>query len=436
MKFATWNVNSLRARADRVEDWLDETDADVLTIQETKCRDENFPWGMFEMMGYQVAHFGFSQWNGVAIASRVGLDDVEYGFAGQPEFGKNGIDPEVEARAISATVGTKNTDVEPFRLYSLYVPNGRSLEDEHMEYKLRFLDSLHNHVTTDLTDTTRVALTGDFNIAPYDEDVWDMEFFLNNGLTHVSEPERAAFRAFEDSGLVDVGAHGIPDPKPTRTGTTSDCGSPRTKACALTSSWPPNIWPMMSPTHGLTAKLGRVRAHRTTCLWSQNPQTMRHLTFLRVYVPLEQLPARIHGLARAATKLSRADIEAEAAERLNRRLRPDAFRLAPSDTDPPIIRVIEVPDPGGNPRQLFHVEYLTRAAFESVAMRRKYYDDTLYERLVPPTVVETLEKIAELQADAGLISRPLPNFYMQLWNVSLAWLAAFSGTVPSLPSPT
>lgn len=158
---------------------------------------------------------------------------------------------------------------------------------------------------------------------------------------------------------------------------------------------------------------------------------MRHLTFLRVYVPLEQLPARIQGLARAATKLSRADIEAEAAERLNRRLRPDAFRLAPSDTDPPIIRFIEAQDPGGNPHQLFHVEYLTRAAFESVAMRRKYYDDTLYERLVPPKTVETLEKIAELQADAGLISRPLPNFYMQLWNVSLAWLAAFTGTVPS-----
>ena len=114
MKFATWNVNSLRARADRVEDWLDATDADVLTIQETKCRDENFPWGLFEMAGYQVAHFGFSQWNGVAIASRVGLEDVEYGFAGQPEFGKNGVDPQVEARAISATVGTKKTDVEPF----------------------------------------------------------------------------------------------------------------------------------------------------------------------------------------------------------------------------------------------------------------------------------------------------------------------------------
>ncbi|MDN5732275.1 MAG: exodeoxyribonuclease III [Yaniella sp.] len=204
MKFATWNVNSLRARADRVEDWLDATDADVLTIQETKCRDENFPWGLFEMAGYQVAHFGFSQWNGVAIASRVGLEDVEYGFEGQPEFGKNGVDPQVEARAISATVGTKKTDVEPFRLHSLYVPNGRSLEDEHMEYKLRFLNALHSHVTSDLTDTTRLALTGDWNVAPYDEDVWDMELFLEEGLTHVSEPERAAFRAFEDSGLLDV----------------------------------------------------------------------------------------------------------------------------------------------------------------------------------------------------------------------------------------
>ncbi|MDN6637750.1 MAG: exodeoxyribonuclease III, partial [Yaniella sp.] len=87
---------------------------------------------------------------------------------------------------------------------SLYVPNGRSLEDEHMEYKLRFLNALHSHVTSDLTDTTRLALTGDWNVAPYDEDVWDMELFLEEGLTHVSEPERAAFRAFEDSGLLDV----------------------------------------------------------------------------------------------------------------------------------------------------------------------------------------------------------------------------------------
>ena len=267
MKFATWNVNSLRARADRVEDWLDEHDVDVLCIQETKCKDDNFPWGMFEMMGYQVAHFGFSQWNGVAIASRVGLDDVEYGFPGQPEFGKNGVDPQVEARAISATVGTKKTDVEPFRLYSLYVPNGRSLEDEHMEYKIRYLNALHEHITGDLNDDTRVALTGDFNIAPYDEDVWDMEFFLEEGLTHVSEPERAAFRQFEDAGLIDVVRPRHRDPRPTRTGIISACASRRTRACASTSFWRPKTWPTMLRTPGSTVKNARVRAHPTTSRW-------------------------------------------------------------------------------------------------------------------------------------------------------------------------
>lgn len=163
---------------------------------------------------------------------------------------------------------------------------------------------------------------------------------------------------------------------------------------------------------------------------------MRHLTFLRVYLPLDQLPRRIHGLARAATNLSRADIEAEAATCLNRRLRPDAFRLAPSDYDPPIIRVIETQDPGGTTQQLFHIEYLARAAFESADMRRRYFNDDLYQRLVPQRTLDTLEKISELQADAGLISRPVPTFQMKLWNVSLAWLAAFGGRTPSHQTDT
>src|SRR5699024_1613745 len=83
-------------------------------------------------------------------------------------------------------------------------PNGRALDDEHMHYKIEFLEQLHNHITSDLDDSTRVALTGDWNVAPYDEDVWDMEVFLNDGLTHVSEPERTAFRACEHSGLYAV----------------------------------------------------------------------------------------------------------------------------------------------------------------------------------------------------------------------------------------
>lgn len=215
MKIATWNVNSLRARADRVEDWLDAEEPDVLCIQETKCRDENFPWELFERAGYEVAHFGFSQWNGVAIASRVGLEDVQRTFPSQPEFGKNGVDPVQEARAMSAVVGSKAGGIDPVRVWSLYVPNGRALDDEHMEYKLRWLDVLHSHAIAELEadPDARLVLTGDWNVAPRDEDVWDMQFFVDNELTHVSAGERAAFSAFEASGFVDVVRKDHPGPQ-------------------------------------------------------------------------------------------------------------------------------------------------------------------------------------------------------------------------------
>lgn len=198
MKIATWNVNSLRARADRVEAWLDRSDVDVLAIQETKCKDDNFPWDMFEKAGYEVAHFGVSQWNGVAIASRVGLEDVERTFPGQPVFGKD-VDPVQEARAIAATCGG-------VRVWSLYVPNGRALGDPHMAYKIEWLELLRKHAVglLEASPDAQVALTGDWNIAPQDEDVWDIDLFLNNGYTHVSPSERAAFHAFEDSGFTDV----------------------------------------------------------------------------------------------------------------------------------------------------------------------------------------------------------------------------------------
>ncbi|PXA76657.1 exodeoxyribonuclease III [Auritidibacter sp. NML100628] len=194
MKLATWNVNSLRARADRVEDFLERSDTDVLAIQETKCKDENFPWEVFERLGYAVAHFGFNQWNGVAIASRVGLTDVQRTFPGQPAFGKGGHDPVQEARAISAVVG------EDLRVWSLYVPNGRALDDEHMAYKLDWLDALREHIGAELAENPqqKLALVGDWNIAPYDQDVWDIEFFYENEMTHVSAPERERFHAFEE----------------------------------------------------------------------------------------------------------------------------------------------------------------------------------------------------------------------------------------------
>ena len=185
MRLATWNVNSIRSRIDRVTSWLERADVDVLAMQETKCKDDQFPTMPFAALGYEVAHVGHNQWNGVAIASRVGLDDVALGFAGQPAF--NEAD---EARAIGATCGG-------VRVWSLYVPNGRTVEDPHYTYKLEWLAALDNTSSGWLADdpTAPIALVGDWNIAPTDDDVWDVEVF--KGSTHVTEPERAAFRSIE-----------------------------------------------------------------------------------------------------------------------------------------------------------------------------------------------------------------------------------------------
>src|SRR5690625_1652899 len=119
MRIATWNVNSIRTRVDRVIAWLDRTQTDVLAIQETKCRDDQFPHLLFEAAGYEVAHVGVNQWNGVAIVSRLGISDVETAFPGQPTFGRPGQEQILEPRAIGASVGG-------LRVWSLYVPNGRA----------------------------------------------------------------------------------------------------------------------------------------------------------------------------------------------------------------------------------------------------------------------------------------------------------------------
>ena len=199
MKIATWNVNSIRARADRIEDWLDKTEVDVLALQETKTKDETFPFELFEFLGYEVAHYGLNQWNGVAIASRVGLDSVERAFPNQPAFGKPGDPAEVEARAIGATCNG-------VRIWSLYVPNGRGLTDPHMAYKMEWMRQLRTNVNGWLRadPAAQFALVGDWNVAPEDADVWDIDFFRENDLTHVSAPEREAFYALlNDEGLID-----------------------------------------------------------------------------------------------------------------------------------------------------------------------------------------------------------------------------------------
>ncbi|MGI8434258.1 MAG: exodeoxyribonuclease III, partial [Nocardioidaceae bacterium] len=194
MRVATWNVNSIRARLDRAVAWLARSDVDVLAIQETKCRDDQFPSEAFEALGYEVAHLGSSAWNGVALVSRVGLTDVQTHFPGQPGWGAAA---DVEARALSATCAG-------IRVWSLYVPNGRTLGDPHYVYKLDWLARLRAAGESWLAADAdaQIILTGDWNIAPQDDDVWDMRVFAHS--THVSDPEREAFAAIVELGYADV----------------------------------------------------------------------------------------------------------------------------------------------------------------------------------------------------------------------------------------
>jgi len=206
VRIATWNVNSVRARVDRAVAWLQRSDVDVVALQETKCKDAQFPYEAFREVGYEVAHAGLSQWNGVALLSRVGLEDVEVGFPGQPGWSSSPeVEPAPEARAVGATCGG-------VRVWSLYVPNGRSLEDPHLTYKLEWLAALREHGAGLLAadPEAQVALCGDWNVAPTDDDVWDLAAF--EGSTHVSAPERAAFEAVVEAGFADVVRPHAPGP--------------------------------------------------------------------------------------------------------------------------------------------------------------------------------------------------------------------------------
>jgi exodeoxyribonuclease III len=161
-------------------------------MQEIKCKPDQFPYKPFEDAGYQITMHGLNQWNGVAFASKIEAEDVEIGFTGMPEFKEVS-----EARAIAATF-------DGVRLWSLYVPNGRSIDDPHYTYKLEWLDRLAAITAETLENEPELpmALMGDFNIVPLDSDVWDINFFA--GSTHVTPLERQAFEAFEQIGFKDV----------------------------------------------------------------------------------------------------------------------------------------------------------------------------------------------------------------------------------------
>lgn len=181
MRIATWNVNSLKARLEKLAWWVGRTAPDVLLLQETKLADADVPREAMARLGYEVAHCGEGRWNGVAIASRIGLDDVV-----RPE--------QKEARFLAARCGG-------LRVVNVYAPNGRVVGSESYVAKLAWYADLAAWLRTTSPDEPLV-LGGDMNVAPDDRDVWDPA--LAHGGTHVSEPEREAFRALLAWGLVDA----------------------------------------------------------------------------------------------------------------------------------------------------------------------------------------------------------------------------------------
>jgi exodeoxyribonuclease-3 len=209
VRIATWNVNSLKARQDAVDRWLERAAPDVLLMQETKLTDADAPVMTFGMEGYQLVHHGEGRWNGVAIAARNGLaiDDVVTNFgdgpvrdsgpggAGADSLAEEDFNPFDEARMVAATV-------DGLCMVSLYAPNGRVVGSPFYTGKLAWFERLARWVKDSVKAGDPVVLGGDLNVAPTDADVWDAAAV--HGGTHVSEPERAAFRALLDLGLVDA----------------------------------------------------------------------------------------------------------------------------------------------------------------------------------------------------------------------------------------
>jgi exodeoxyribonuclease-3 len=207
MRIATWNVNSLKARQDAVEKWLERAAPDVLMIQETKLTDSDAPVMPFAMLGYDLLHHGEGRWNGVGILTRQGMTvgDVITNFGDGPvrdsgpgaakDFSEEDFNPFDEARMLSA-------DVDGVRIVTIYAPNGRVVGSPFYTGKLEWYERLSRWFTETRKTTEPLIVGGDFNIAPADADVWDANAV--HGGTHVSEPEREAFRSLLDWGLTDA----------------------------------------------------------------------------------------------------------------------------------------------------------------------------------------------------------------------------------------
>ncbi|MEN9693266.1 MAG: Exodeoxyribonuclease [Actinomycetota bacterium] len=191
MRIVTWNVNSIGARTERVLDWCRTHQPDVVAMQELKCTTENFPAAEFQELGYEVAALGTGRWNGVAIISKVGITDVKENLLDQPVF-----EGAIEPRAIGATCGG-------VRVWSVYVPNGREVDHDHFNYKINWLNELKENAAAEKANSDLpYAIIGDFNVAPNDDDVWDIKDFEN--ATHVTAEERKAVLQLNEIGLQEI----------------------------------------------------------------------------------------------------------------------------------------------------------------------------------------------------------------------------------------
>lgn len=193
LKLASWNVNSLKVRLEQVLNWLDETNTDILALQETKLTDENFPAQIFTKKGFHISFIGQKTYNGVAIISRYPMTDIEMII---PDF----EDP--QRRFLAATIGE-------LRLINLYVPNGSSVDSDKYPYKLQFLEKIKAYIEAQMQMHSKLAVVGDFNIAPEDIDVHDPVLWQGNVL--VSPPERQAFQELLALGLIDSFRHKAKD---------------------------------------------------------------------------------------------------------------------------------------------------------------------------------------------------------------------------------
>jgi exodeoxyribonuclease-3 len=213
-------VNSVKARLPRLLEWLGEAKPDIVCLQEIKTTTALFPEAEVNELGYEVAAYGDGRWNGVALLSSVGLDDVSLGFPGQPSYAGEPSDPggqaeltlidepdlrKPEARAVGANCGG-------IRVWSIYAPNGRTPESAHYAYKLEWFAALCTVLEAELKQQTQLAVCGDFNVAPTDDDVWDPKVFVNS--THVTPPERQALADLRALGLTDVVPKPMKGPHP------------------------------------------------------------------------------------------------------------------------------------------------------------------------------------------------------------------------------